>query len=53
MIFSNSNTDILPGIIRHFETSFDQDELTLELPMQLREMELQVNGLEIVKSNTI
>ena len=29
MIFSNSRADILPGIIQHFETCFDSNELTL------------------------
>ena len=29
MIFSNSRANILPGMIHHFETSFDSNELTL------------------------
>ena len=39
--------------MKHFEISFDKQDLTFQLPLQLKEMELQVNGLEVVKSNTI
>ena len=53
MILSISQANILPGIVKHFENSFNKLDLTFELPLRLVEIELQGKGIEVVKSNTI
>lgn len=51
--WSGGPCNILPDIVRHFETNFDQNDLTFELPRQLREMELQSRSIELIYNPTI
>ena len=47
------HSQLIYGLIQHFNTKYDKETLKFQIPKQLSTLESVVPGAEIVKSNTI